>query len=131
MRTQTVNGDVKWSETDASGRIHNTAPFRWAESAEHDLCHHLDPDLAAERLPRRRVEATYHRPLSFRDPYTVTLSVAQLGRTSVTYTWTITSGEELCIEGNHVVVHVDDDGRPTPWPEPFRAALSDRMATHP
>mgnify|MGYP006195985749 CR=1 FL=1 len=24
---------VEWSDTDASGRIHNTAPLRWAEAA--------------------------------------------------------------------------------------------------
>ncbi|TRW46267.1 acyl-CoA thioesterase [Georgenia yuyongxinii] len=131
MRTQTFDGDVKWSETDASGRIHNTAVFRWAESAEHALCYDLASDLATERLPRRRVEATYHRPLVFRDPYRVTLSVVRLGRTSITYAWTVTSRGELCVEGSHVAVHIDDDGRPTPWPEQFQAAIAEQMTPHP
>ncbi|GAA1633828.1 acyl-CoA thioesterase [Georgenia ruanii] len=130
MHSHTVDGTVTWAETDASGRIHNTAVFRWAESAEHALCYRLDPGLAIERIPRRRVEANYHRPLAFRDAYTLTLSVAHLGRTSITYAWTVTSGDELCIEGGHVAVFTDDVGRASPWPETFRAAVSGGPVHH-
>jgi len=124
MRTHTSEGEVRWVETDASGRIHNTAPVRWAEAAEHALYARDMPDLPATRLPRRQIAATYHRPLAFRDSYEVALTVESVGRTSVTYTWTVVSAGEICVEGSHVVIHVGNDGRPAPWPEQFRSVLT-------
>lgn len=124
MRAYVLEGDVRWVETDAGGLIHNTSALRWAEAAEHAFYQTAVPDLPAGRLPRRRIEATYHRPLKFRDCYQVTLSVENLGRTSITYAWTVTSGGELCIEGRHVVVHLDADGTPEPWPQYLRDAVA-------
>ncbi|MGW0949987.1 acyl-CoA thioesterase [Streptomyces sp. NPDC002623] len=124
MRAHVLEGDVTWVETDAGGLIHNTSALRWAEATEHAFYRAAVPDLPVDRLPRRRIEATYHRPLKFRDRYRVTLSVEKLGRTSVAYAWTVTSRGELCIEGRHVVVHLDGDGTPTPWPQYLRDAVA-------
>ncbi|MFJ6893220.1 acyl-CoA thioesterase [Streptomyces hokutonensis] len=127
-----LEGDVTWVETDAGGLIHNTSALRWAEATEHAFYRAAVPELPVDRLPRRRIEATYHRPLKFRDRYQVTLSVEKLGRTSVTWFWTITSGGALCVEGRHVVVHLDANGTPTPWPQYLRDAVArlENTASH-
>jgi acyl-CoA thioesterase FadM len=74
--------------------------------------------------PRKHVEAEFHRVLRFEDEIEVTIRVERLGRTSVTYAWTVTKDGDTCISGRHTVVHVDDKGRPAPLPERVRAALT-------
>jgi len=115
---------VAWVDTDAGGRIHFTAAFRWAEAAETGLGRELGllddwPD-----LPRRAVEAEYLHVLRFEDEIEVELRPERLGTTSVTYAWEIRRDGETCIRGRHTAVHVDADGRPAPLPERMRAALA-------
>jgi YbgC/YbaW family acyl-CoA thioester hydrolase len=115
---------VAWVDTDAGGRIHFTAAFRWAELAETGLARKLGLLGGWGSFPRRRVEADYLKVLVFEDEIEVRLRVEKVGRTSVTYVWTISKGGEPCVEGRHTVVHVDKTGRPAPLPEQARAALS-------
>jgi len=115
---------VLWVDTDAGGRIHFTAAFRWAEAAELGLYRALGLTDRVPRLPRRHVEADYHRVLVFDDEIDLTLDVASVGTTSVTYAWQIERGGELAIEGRHTVVNVDADGRAQPLDDAFRAALA-------
>lgn len=114
---------VLWIDTDAGGRIHFTAAFRWAEAAELGLYRDLGLTEHVPNLPRRHVEADYHRVLVFDDEIEVTLSVANVGATSVTFEWQITRDGDLAIEGRHTVVHVAADGRPEPIADAVRAAL--------
>lgn len=114
---------VAWVDTDASGRIHFTAAFRWAEIAEHALLRDLGPAGAGE-FPRRHVEATFHRPLRFADEFDLVLAPERLGRTSVTYGWRAERDGDVYVEGRTVVVMVGDDGSPRPLPEAFRTALA-------
>jgi len=115
---------VLWVDTDAGGRIHFTAAFRWAEAAELGLYRELGLTEYVPRLPRRHVEADYRRVLVFEDEIEVTLSVGSIGRTSITYEWQISRGGELAVEGRHTVVNVDADGRAQPLDDAFRAALA-------
>ena len=111
-------------DTDAGGRIHFTAAFRWAEAAETALMRRLG--VLAEawgNFPRRKVEAEYLKVLRFEDELEVRLRVENVGRTSVTYAWTITKDGEPHVKGRHTVVHVDGKGRPEPLPDSIRAAL--------
>lgn len=117
-------GRVAWVDTDAGGRIHHTAAFRWAEVAEHNLFRALNPAFPAGDFPRREVAATYHAPLVFGDPFEVRLWADAVGRTSVTFRWEVRSGDALCIEGRHTAVHVAADGRPAPLPEWLREGLA-------
>ena len=117
---------MRWVDTDAGGRIHFTAAFRWAETAELELYRELGLLEHVPHLPRRHVDADFHRVLVFDDQIDVTLSVASVGTTSITYEWQITRGEELAIEGRHTVVHVDADGSPQPIDDATRAALTSR-----
>ena len=89
---------VAWVETDAGGRIHFSNAFRWAE---------------------------FHRVLRFDDEFDIRLRVEAVGRTSITYAWTIESDGEVCISGRYTVVNVDREGRPTPVADEIRAALLD------
>jgi acyl-CoA thioesterase FadM len=61
--------------------------------------------------------------LRFEDEIVVRLRVKRVGRTSITYAWTVERDGETAIEGRHTVVHVDGDGRPEPLPDDVRAAL--------
>jgi acyl-CoA thioester hydrolase len=116
---------VAWVDTDAGGRIHFTAAFRYAEAAETELMR--SAGLLSDEwgsYPRRRVEADFRRVLVFDDEIEVRLRVDRVGTTSLTYAWEITRGGELCIDGRHTVVHVDAAGRPASLPDRVRAALS-------
>jgi len=73
--------------------------------------------------PRRKVEAEYLKVLRFEDELEIRLRVEKVGRTSVTYAWTITKDGETHVKGRHTVVHVDGEGQPEPLPERARAAL--------
>ena len=115
---------VAWVDTDAGGRIHFTAALRWAEAAETELVRRLG--LLRNRwgdYPRRKVEAEYLKVLRFDDEIEVRLRVDNVGRTSVTYAWTIAKDGEAHVKGRHTVVHVDYEGRPAPLDDGLRALL--------
>ena len=113
---------VAWVDTDASGRIHVTAAFRWAEVAEHALLHRLGliPPGNADGFPRRHVVATYPPALRFADEFDLVLAAVRVGRTSVTYAWQVIRDGQVCVEGRTVTVHVDGDGTPAPLPPALR-----------
>jgi acyl-CoA thioester hydrolase len=115
---------VAWVDTDAGGRIHFTAAFRWAEAAETALMRRLGVLDRWGSYPRRHVEADYVKVLVFEDEVEVRLRVESVGNTSITYAWDISSGGDVHVTGRHTVVHVDDVGAPAAVPEPLRAALS-------
>lgn len=120
---QTHHGKVAWVETDAGGRIHFTAAFRWAEVAEHALHSRVSPPLDMGRFPRRSVQATYHRALTFGDEFDLRLRPQEVGNSSITYEWEVVSCGQLAIEGTHTIVHVNEIGQPAPLPEQLRALL--------
>jgi acyl-CoA thioester hydrolase len=114
---------VAWIDTDASGRIHYSAVFRWVEAAEAGLRRQLGILDDWEWYPRRALEVGYRSALVFEDEIEVVLAARALGRTSITWGWQITRAGEVCVEGSHTVVHVDRAGRPVPLPDRVRAAL--------
>lgn len=117
---------VAWVDTDAGGRIHFTAVFRWAEAAETALRRRLGVLGDWGSYPRRRVEADYLAVLRFEDEVEVEIAPERVGRTSITWAWTVSRGGEVCVTGRHTVVHVDDGGLPAPLPAAVRAALEPR-----
>jgi acyl-CoA thioester hydrolase len=116
---------VGWIDTDAGGRIHFTAAFRWAEMAETGLYRRLGLlDEGRGSYPRRHVEADFLRVLVFNDEVELRIRVESVGRTSIRYAWEGIHEGEVAITGAHTIVRVDDDGRPTPIDDRTRAALS-------
>ena len=126
MTVATSTGVVAWSDTDASGRYHYTAAYRWAENAEHALYRSVDAAIDVGRFPRRATSALYEQPLVAGDPYAVELEVDRVGNTSISYAWTVTGPTGVAARGNHSVVHVDGSGVPTSIPD----ALRHRLAPH-
>jgi acyl-CoA thioester hydrolase len=115
---------VAWVDTDAGGRIHFTAAFRYAERAETALLRELGLVDRLVDYPRRRVEADFRGVLRFEDEVAVAIRPHRIGRTSITWAWEIVRGAEVCVEGRHTVVHVDADGRPAPLPDKVRERLA-------
>jgi YbgC/YbaW family acyl-CoA thioester hydrolase len=123
-RRHILQSRVAWIDTDAGGRIHFTAAFRWAEAAETALIRSLVllDDWAA--YPRRAVEAEYLAVLRFDDEFEVELATERVGTSSITYGWEIRRPDgEVCIRGRHTAVHVDAEGRPAPLSPEVRRAL--------
>jgi acyl-CoA thioester hydrolase len=111
-------------DTDAGGRIHFTAVFRWVEAAETALMRRLGLMEGWANFPRRHVEADYLRVLVFEDEVEVRLRVERVGSTSITYGWDLVKDSEPYVSGSHTVVHVDDEGRASELPEALRTVLS-------
>src|SRR5919201_6211245 len=78
---------VAWADTDAAGRIHFTAAFRYAEAAEGGLLRSLSLLDDWGSYPRRRVEAEFRAPLLFDDELEVAISPTRVGSTSITWAW--------------------------------------------
>jgi acyl-CoA thioester hydrolase len=123
-------GRVAWVDTDAGGRIHFTAAFRWAEAAEHDLLRSLGHSFHGG-FPRVDVHATYRTPLRFEDEFELALGVDKVGHTSIGYTWEIHAHGGTAIEGHHLAVYVGDSERPTELPHDLRAQLTAMLETAP
>lgn len=121
---QVLRTRVAWVDTDAGGRIHFTAAFRWAEAAETALGRELGLLHDWPDLPRRAVEAEYLQVLRFEDEIEVELRAERVGRTSITYAWEIRRDGQLCVRGRHTAVHVGPEGRPAPVPDEVRRALT-------
>ena len=76
------------------------------------------------RHPRVRIEADLLRPLWFRDLVDVTIAVAEVGRTSVTYDVELARAGQLCARGRMVAVLLDAiGGTPQPWSDEHRRLL--------
>jgi acyl-CoA thioesterase FadM len=117
---------VAWVDTDAGGRIHFTAAFRWAELAETGIRRKLGLIEEWGSYPRRKVEAEFLQVLVFEDEIEVRIRPERLGETSITWAFEITRDGDVCVRGSLVVVHVDEEGRPAPLTEKEREALSPR-----
>lgn len=136
---------VRWVDTDASGRIHNTAALRYFEEAESELFRALggrvEAQLAGYDFPRVHVECDFLLPLGYDDEIEVAAHLLRLGRTSFTlgYTGTLvasgpyepllTAGRPRprpaeALRGHVVIVCVDTrTGQPAPLPDDLRARL--------
>jgi YbgC/YbaW family acyl-CoA thioester hydrolase len=116
---------VRWADTDASGRIHFTAAFRYFEIAEFELLRSLGVSHGSMEVdfPRVDVGATFRKPLTFDDVVEVRIRPGRVGERSVTYECRIYRGEELAIEGHITAVAVGRDGKSCPLPAAFRRAL--------
>jgi acyl-CoA thioester hydrolase len=126
----TIRRRVQWFDTDSSTKEHNSAPLRWMEEAEAALLDRLGiVKQVYGRLPRAHVSLDYRSPVRFWDEVEVTVVVAEVGRTSVTYTFDIRTGTDLAAEGRVVAVYITDDGEPRAWPEEFRALLEGSAAS--
>ena len=119
---------VRWVDTDASGRIHYTAAFRYFEIAEWELFRRAGIPLRGNEgefgLPRKEVRATFHETITVDDKLAVHIEPERIGNTSLTLTIEVFKEGRHCISGKVTVVFVGKDGRPIPIPDQIRKALA-------
>jgi acyl-CoA thioester hydrolase len=119
-----VQRRIEWPDTDASGRWHNTAGFRFVEVAETALLERLSIlDDVYGRLPRARIEADFKKLLVFRDLVDCFIGVSRVGRTSIDYVFELRKKGEVCMAADVTAVLLDDEGTPTEWPQEYRELL--------
>ncbi len=119
---------VRWVDTDASGRIHYTAAFRYFEIAEWELFRRAGISLRGHEekfgLPRKEVRATFHEKLIADDELAIHIEPERIGKTSMTLVIEVFKENRNCISGKVTVVFVGEDGRPIPVPDHIREALA-------
>jgi acyl-CoA thioester hydrolase len=124
--TQTIERRVQWMDTDAAGIWHHSTLVRWTEEAEAEL--HRRVGIIEETFgatPRVHVEFDYFLPLRFDELVRLTLTVADLGRTSVSYELDLVRGSDRVASGKMIAVFIDrETGAKREWPEVIRSALS-------
>ena len=97
---------VEFADTDMAGLIHFTTFYRMMESAEHEFLRSLgvsvvarDADGTAIGWPRLAAECEFHTPAFFEDELDVLISVAELGRSSLTLAYEFRRGETRIASG--------------------------------
>jgi acyl-CoA thioesterase FadM len=120
----TIERMVEWPDTDAAGHYHHSTVIRWVEAAEAALHSQLGLDELFGSVPRVRYEVDYLARLWFRDVVQVTLEVADVGRTSLAYEFTVRRDGEAAARGRMVCVNADPKGTgATVWPDDVRTRL--------
>jgi YbgC/YbaW family acyl-CoA thioester hydrolase len=120
----TVERMVEWPDTDAAGHYHHSSVIRWVEAAEAALHSELGLDDLFGTVPRVRYEVDYLARLWFRDLVQITLEVSDVGRTSLTYAFTVRRDGEVAARGRMVCVNADPKGEgATAWGDDVRARL--------
>ncbi|MGH2752775.1 MAG: acyl-CoA thioesterase [Actinomycetota bacterium] len=116
---------LEWSDTDASGHWHNTAAFRmieWAETALYERLGILDDVYG--HLPRVHISADFKALLDHRDLLDITLAIAEVRRSSVTYDFVIERDGQVCVRAKVVTALRATDGSRRAWPEDYRRLMS-------
>lgn len=118
----TIERTVEWPDTDAAGHYHHSAVIRWVEAAEAALHERLGLPELFGTVPRVHYEVDYLERLWFRDRVTVTLEVAEVGRTSIRYVFRVDRDDQPAARGEMVCVGTDAEG-PVAWDDDVRHAL--------
>jgi acyl-CoA thioester hydrolase len=120
-----ITARVRFTDTDASGRIHFASVFRWVEEAELELFRGRGIDLAdVIPYPRRAIHCEYLRMLRFDDELELIIDVERIGMSSITFQWRAEKDGVVSFRGGHTIVRVDDTGRPAPVDDHIRHALA-------
>jgi 4-hydroxybenzoyl-CoA thioesterase/acyl-CoA thioester hydrolase len=128
-----VERRVEFRDTDAAGIAHFSVFFNYMEEAEHEylrrkgLSVFLHDETGPISFPRVAAKCDYVSAVRFEEEITIEVSVGRLGTKSVTYAFTILSGERLVAKGEvtSVCCRVSQSGPPVgiPIPEWIRAKL--------
>ena len=122
-----------FAETDMSGWAHNSHFMRFVENAEHELLqsYGYQPVTQKGGWPRANFQIDFISPLVFNDPYQVTLSLIRLGGSSITWGFSIASGERPVAKGQMTSVLVNEHGRPVRIPDDIRENVTKTFALPP
>lgn len=119
---------IRFVDTDASGRIHYTAMFRYFEAAEFEFlrCQGVAyQDFSSHSFPRVHVECDYKGATQYDDLLTIGVTVAHVGNSSFTYAFAAKSvdGRDIASGKITVVCLSKATGKPAAIPDAFRKAL--------
>jgi len=102
-----VTRRVEFHETDMAGIVHFSNFFLWMEYGEVEFLRSRGLTVAwreqgGERIgfPRVSAQCDYRRPVRFEDVLEITVTVARLGRRSITYAHEFRLGGELVASGS-------------------------------
>lgn len=129
--TATLERIIEWVDTDAAGHQHNSAVLRFVEACEAKLFRDLGLPEYFPSAPRVRHELNYRAKLYFGQRVTTTVTVENIGRTSMTFGFDVW-GEEfrgqpriLAAHGSFVTAHVaQGDTAVSPWPAGLTAKIT-------
>ena len=119
---------VRFVDTDASGRIHFTAMFRYFEAAEVEFWRTLGVTYDASRsynLPRVHVECDFLKVISNDDLIDIEVTVTNIGRSSVRFEFRTLKETEVAAKGIIIAACADRHTmRSVPLPDNIRATLT-------
>ncbi len=117
---------ILFVDTDASGRIHYTALFRFFEAAEIEFFRSIDvlhshPGIS---FPRVHVECDYRSAIKYDDLLTIEVSVGRLGNSSAQLKFRVVKNNLEAARGNVVIASLDKTTQQSvPIPPSVRAKL--------
>jgi acyl-CoA thioester hydrolase len=126
MAPYTVDIDVRFRDIDALGHVNNAVYATYIEQARtryfRDV---LDMDISKSSSVLASLSIDFRRPIELTDgDVTVTVELADLGRSSATMTHEIRVGDAVAAEAEATIVSLDPEtGEPTPIPEANRTAM--------
>ena len=136
VASATQRSRIEWIDTDAAGIYHNSTVTRLVEATEATLVRERGLDGYFPVAPRVRFEADFEAPLFFGQEVTTTVSVAELGTSSMTFTFEVW-GEAFdgvqrvrAARGRYVTVHLDRSGPGRPTSAPWPADWVQRLRAH-
>ena len=121
---------IRFIDTDASGRIHYTAMFRYFESAEIEFMRQFG--LIYERggyaFPRVHVECDFFLAMIHDDLIEIEVSLTKLGKSSMRFDFRALKAGDLAAKGAVVIVCVDKNTqRAAAIPDGLRAKLAEKL----
>ena len=127
MGTYTADIDVRFRDIDAMGHVNNAVYATYIEQARtRYFSDVLDADLSRVSTVLASISIDFRRPVELVDgEVTVTVDVADLGRSSATMTHEIRVGDAVAAEAEATLVALDPEtGEPTPIPDDHREAMA-------
>ena len=130
MPTITLQRRIRWADADAAGILHHPRMFEYFEEGETELLRAVGYNYWQDReigMPRRHVEATFHRVLPLDAEFWLRVSIGKLGTTSIRYDYHVYADvacELLALNGTMTVV-CTKGGKPCEIPADLRAALTE------
>ena len=75
-------------------------------------------------VPTAQIAVTFSKPSYHGDRLTIALDCTNLGRSSLDLRIEALCGAERRFLATSTLVHIDGNGKSTPWPEPLRARIA-------
>ena len=121
-----IDLDVRFRDIDSMGHVNNAVYATYLEQARVGYFESvLSLPLDAVETVLARVEIDFRRPVELGEPVTVTLSVPELGTSSIAMDYEVTVGDEVAATASSVQVVYDvEAGRARPIPDGWRERIA-------